>query len=982
MANAETQQQFLDMYAGQSAEMQQKMYNAWNAEVRSIIDAYNKQNATNTTDTTNTVTPTTEVPTDRNGWIGGNWRPDQQWELLPETYKYYSNDTDDAQTKIVNNLNSYWQNTPQLFNNYDSFKKNFSYDARTDRQKQTLDDWRFGYETARNLWSKSADDLLTLYKSWQISEADLNNLRNFYPDKYNQVMNNRNTENDMNKYYDMLYWWDWSTWSDTDIMSAVKDQFLNYILWNRTNTALNFYEECNAEINTPEMTEMSDRQTDLQAEIRKIDSDLNSLYRDIEKRYEGTGASKAKIQAIYADEAYDLQIQRNSLAIELEALATKYNSRIQQAQTNFEMKTKQYQLENEEKNQYMKELWFAMDLINFETNEEADERAWKNYTRQIDYQYGNIDSLDPVARKKAVDNSVSQILDQYDWIPMQRSKDQMVEDVLKLVDSGMSLWEALTQNIITPIQSKPEYVMRYNNKLGVNSPVSYQMWVDWNLTLVWWSTDIPIWTTWTNYKTIDLGNWYSVSVDSNKPITINGQQYRITQLWWNTATSWIDFAPAVKWDNQAVQAFVGWQVIRSWTDKNTGNRYVEILWDNGYVYRYNHLNDWDTDYASWAWASPYNWQRVEAWTVIGHMWQTWKASWVHLDLAVYDWSRADSMAVSPLNIKDQARVFFNSVNAQWLGIGSTSDTSMSWGTRDWATLEQKRTYELAVDWLKQTASYWKSDKWKETMQYLKDYILSNPWASADDIIDDYREWKISWVLTSEPVLYNAASSIFTDLYWTNQQKEFNFLEQLENYVDGWDYTSAYEYVLKQLWWATSQSVTNTTKSDIDALRSTIWAMQDISDLYNEFLDNWWKFRDLKEIYQKAVEWAPFVWEGDPQLTEITSRLQLAIANYIAFKSWKTVSEQEYARYASIFPTDLFARSSTKTRNQINSLLNALEDWLNINYRSALWPNQYNKLQDWYKSKAGQYYSFRKALWNYTNYSDDTYELFSEDMLID
>jgi hypothetical protein len=55
-----------------------------------------------------------------------------------------------------------------------------------------------------------------------------------------------------------------------------------------------------------------------------------------------------------------------------------------------------------------------MDLINFETNEEADERAWKNWTRQIDYQYGNIDSLDPTARRKAVDNSVSQILDQYD----------------------------------------------------------------------------------------------------------------------------------------------------------------------------------------------------------------------------------------------------------------------------------------------------------------------------------------------------------------------------------------------------------------------------------------------------------------------------------------------------------------------------------------------------------------------------------------
>ncbi|MBO7713877.1 MAG: hypothetical protein J6S85_09935 [Methanobrevibacter sp.] len=100
----------------------------------------------------------------------------------------------------------------------------------------------------------------------------------------------------------------------------------------------------------------SDRLTDLDTEIKKIDTDLNSLYKDIEKRYEGTGASTAKIQAVYADEAYDLQIQRNSLALEQQSLATKYNSRLQEAQQNFSMRVQQHQLEMQEKNQYMSEL--------------------------------------------------------------------------------------------------------------------------------------------------------------------------------------------------------------------------------------------------------------------------------------------------------------------------------------------------------------------------------------------------------------------------------------------------------------------------------------------------------------------------------------------------------------------------------------------------------------------------------------------------
>lgn len=970
----EQQQQFLDAYKGQSAEMQQKMYNAGNAQVKALIDQYNADNNITPSTPTPTETPTpTPTPTSQDEVIKtGNGRPDQQGELLPETYKYYSNDTDDAQTKIVNNLNSYWQNTPQLFNNYDSFKKNFSYDARTNRQKQTLDDWRFGYDTARNLGSKSADDLLTLYNSWQISESDLNNLRAFYPDKYNQVMNNRDTESDMNKYYDMLYWWDWSTWSDTDIMSAVKDQFLNYILWNRTNTALNFYEEYNAEINTPEMTEMSDRQTDLQAEIRKIDSDLNSLYRDIEKRYEGTGASKAKIQAIYADEAYDLQIQRNSLAIELEALATKYNSRIQQAQTNFEMKTKQYELENAEKNQYMKELWFAMDLINFETNEEADERAWKNWTRQIDYQYGNIDSLDPVARKKAVDNSVSQILDQYDWIPMQRSKDQMVEDVLKLVDWGMSLWEALTQNIITPIKSKPEYITWYNSKLWVDSPVQYSMNANWQLELTAWTATVPKWTTWYNYSSIDLGNWYSVSVNPNKVVTINGQWFRITQLWWETKTSWLDLAPVTVWDNQEIQAFIGWTLVNwwYWQDKSWNNR-VEILWDNGYVYRYNHLKDFNEALQQ----IKENWGRIEAGTVIwrmGNTWHTLGATWVHLDLAVYDWSRAWNKSVSPLNALDQARIFFSSVSAQWLGIGSTSTSVTNVAdTKErnysWLTNEQI----LEVDEIA-TNILWKTQAKADVTTHNAVAELLRQWKSKDYIYDYLRKQWISEVLQKEPKLYNAATSLMSSLYWSNQEKTFNALDKIEDYVESGDYAQAYNYTLSQLLTDDSKLLSKEAKASIVSAKDAIIALQDVNDLFEQYINSWWDIWVLKDMYRAAAK-ENFVWnwEWDEQLNNLLTRMWFAINDYIFKKSWKTVTDAEREMYNALFPSRLWRTSVSRTKNAFNSVISTFEDSINWTYRAALY-NDFDDLNEWYGLKTGKTFQWR-MLWNYyrsyTDYSD-------------
>lgn len=904
-------------------------------------------------------TPTQQTPTQQQTQqttYTGNGRPDQQGALVPETYNYYANESDEAQNKIINNLNQYWQNTPQLFTNYDNFKKNFSYDARTDVQKQTLDNWWFGYETARDLGSKSINDLTTLYKAWQISEADLNNLRAFYPDKYNQVIWERDKENQMTQYQNMLYGTDWK--SDEDIMWDIKEQFLQSILSNRSSSAINFYEEYEAEVNTDEMKGWNDRLIDLQTEIDKIDSDLNSLYKDIEKRYEGRGASKAKIQAIYADEAYDLQIQRNSLALEQQSLATKYNSRLQQAQQNFNMKVQEYQLEMQEKNQFMNELWFAMDLINFETNEEADERAWKNWTRQIDYQYGNIDSTDPVARRKAVENSVNEILNQYDWIPMIRSKDQMIDDVLNLVNWGMSLWDALTQNIIKPIQQKPEYVIWKNNKLGTNSVVSYSLDASWNPVITWWSVTKQ--TGDYTFSTIDNGNGTAVSVWQT--LTINWQTYRVTQLWWSR-TWWIDFAPAKSGDHQAVQAFVGWKVIRSWTDSNTGNRYVEILWDNGYVYRYNHLNDWDTDYASWANGSPYNGQRVEAWTVIWHMWATWKATGVHLDLAVYDWSRANSTAVSPLDIRDQSRVFFNSVQTSWLWIGSTSTnttTGLNWNIESVA--------QAVISQWGESASYWKSDTWKATEKWIRD--MAAQWYTWDEILDTRR------VLAEDPVwqqnteAYMAMEKIFTKEYKSNQEKADNFKDLLEMSLNDWDYAWFMEDLLSE----SSILLNNKSmKDNIDSYKTTIQELSNIQNLYQDYIDAGWKGWVVSWTWNN-LQYKFLKTSWNAKLREIQTKLDVAMQNFIKWMSWLTVSDKERQIYEKVFPNTKL--SSEAFMNQIDTLMSQFNNWLNTSYWAALWTKRYQDLQDWYKNITWKYYdpTYYLSQWIYQSSSSSRIEI--------
>jgi hypothetical protein len=51
-----------------------------------------------------------------------------------------------------------------LFSDYETFKKNFSYDARDEVQKQTLDNWYTGYQKSMELSAVPTNELYTQYK--------------------------------------------------------------------------------------------------------------------------------------------------------------------------------------------------------------------------------------------------------------------------------------------------------------------------------------------------------------------------------------------------------------------------------------------------------------------------------------------------------------------------------------------------------------------------------------------------------------------------------------------------------------------------------------------------------------------------------------------------------------------------------------------------------------------------------------------------
>lgn len=421
----------------------------------------------------------------------------QQWALKPLSQDYYNQSNTDSQEKIVSNLNTYKQSNPEYFTDYDSFKRNFSYDARNDTQKQTLDTWYKGYQRGMELNSKAVSDIATQYKNWLVSDSDLEQLRTANQQKYGEVMNYINKQTILSKYDEES-----NVATSTNPFQSIIDQYTaNMLSASQSNATSEMFENYKNQMNSPEMTELSDQLADKEGQIKEYQQELNRIKSDVEKRYEWTWASKSKINAIIADESYKIQELMNTANLEYNTLATKYNNRMSQYQNEFQLQLQEYEYNMKARNQQMQELWFVMDLMNFETNEQKDEREWNNYVRQYDYQYWNINSKDEASRRRAIENAVDSVLTEFSGITMMRSRDQMVEDIKNLVDGGMSLWEAITKNIREPIMQKPEYKVWKSQQYGNTVSVwwsSFTIDSNGNLVLSWW-TATPTQYNWPQY---------------------------------------------------------------------------------------------------------------------------------------------------------------------------------------------------------------------------------------------------------------------------------------------------------------------------------------------------------------------------------------------------------------------------------------------------------------------------------------------------
>ena len=529
-----------------------------------------------------------------------------------QLYKWYADYQDESQRRlqeIASNVKNYYTTNPEVFSNYDTFKNFFSYNDRVGNQKQVLDSFRQVKTKWDWLATKWINDLLLLYNNWWLSSSDLDWMKSQNPSKYNELMWLINKKTELAKYDEALN----ETKSENPFQSIINNYTANML--SMAGTSSNMFAEYKAAMNSTEMKDMRNLLAEKEWEMRQLDEQMNNIRRNVEERYKWTWASRWKINAVIQDELWKLQEARGALWIEYQTLASKYNNQMSTIKDWFEMQIKEQEFNNAQRTQQMQEIWFMMNLMNFETNEQQDERAWNKFIRQQEYADWNIYSTDPKTRQRAVEKAVDRVLAEFQWIPMVRSREQMVSDIQRMVDSGMELWDAITENIRKPIMNKPEYKKWVNDKFWIDTSknlvniwwVDYLMDKQWNFslpTLPWVWLDLWFIQAWDLSWIANQYPW-EASFKNNNPawltwgvsnelknlwkqagINITQWTSRPSNEWWayikfDTIEDWIkayDIAMTQRRGNATVKTYLNWWGTWTvWLPDNILNKKVKDL---------------------------------------------------------------------------------------------------------------------------------------------------------------------------------------------------------------------------------------------------------------------------------------------------------------------------------------------------------------------------------------------------------------------
>jgi len=459
------------------------------------------------------------------------WVTIQEWTGKDTGRPDYQIDTDARLNEMRNNLNQYYQTNPEWFQDRETFNRQFEYNQReSDAQRALLDSY----------WKK-AQDMRTVnnYTNWDSVMAGFNNyditpdqmslLRQYNPDAYAQWQ--KQMQDELNaRITNMAAPRD--IWSTVDLWWEIVKKF-----WLEAGDPYDIYGTWYNMAEQLWVFRDSQQLESMSNNIASIYSTMNSNVQSISSQLEGR-YSAGYIEARINKANSRLNSQASSMQYSYNLLLQKRNQNMAIAQQAGAMKQAQGQEDSRVFNNKLQALWFAMKADSYRTPEQQaqlwlqvasiendmnllnqakqnDLALYNKYANakldnQLNYEMQDLTVTDPKQLRANLSNVLDQYYDTY-WSMIQRSKDQVINDVINYAKKNwVSVWQALSENFIKPLQSKPQYQSLLNKSTGYDPYQNQQSWtysVDWN-----WDVSYSIkwyWTLPNNLSRWERRNIYS-----------------------------------------------------------------------------------------------------------------------------------------------------------------------------------------------------------------------------------------------------------------------------------------------------------------------------------------------------------------------------------------------------------------------------------------------------------------------------------------
>ena len=456
-------------------------------------------------------TPANDKVVVKEGTAQQTWTPD------------YQLDSDARNKEITDNLNYYWQNNQDYFKDRATYNSIFHYDERSEWQKAILDSY----------WKKKdLQDSTIKYWTWDSIVQWMNDI-DITEDQLNYIKANnewayREWQAKQQEMIDRIIS-NQSVPTVDEIVNKLTDYIDKLDLWSQRYDFMQYNEELKQQYQIDsKLSALEGTIANMQSDKAKIDSVITKYSNAWADTMGWAAANFARMQRAlapynesFAKNAQIYSAQLQSYQMSAAQVKSDLNVMYQQTQEDqrvwnnryqalgFAMRADSYRTPEQQAALQLKTQYEQWQISLLQQSQLNDLSLYNQYAQaklqdQIQFERTDLEVEDENQRRTNLNNVLSQYYQEYGDI-IQRSQAQALNDILQYAkDNNCTVWEALTQNFIKPLQSKKEYKAKLNQSYNLNWKQSITT-INWRSAIL---TQNPDWTI--RYDFIDEDTVWSM----------------------------------------------------------------------------------------------------------------------------------------------------------------------------------------------------------------------------------------------------------------------------------------------------------------------------------------------------------------------------------------------------------------------------------------------------------------------------------------